>query len=873
MLGRVFAGVLVLAGLVSGPTMASERVAIVVDRPIASAARSAVSALEAALKQQQFDFATSPALPSTDDDVMVLGVAGESPLVDAALRAAEIKLSDKPESLCVADVMVQGRPVLLLAGRDARGLAYAVSDAARAVELTAKDEKPLTKIIRSNESPQLNVRSLSLHLFNEDLERGWYFDEAYWHSYFSLLSRCRYNRFLLTFSDQTNYLCPLYPYLVDMPEYPRVRVSGLTVEQRQKNLSMLARIAELASHYGVEFHLAVWMQAPVPRYAAKVLVEGLPQGLASAEYCALGMKKILAACPEIRGVQLRMNDEAGVHPDEQTEFYRPLFKAIAQCGRPMQLDLRFKGLRSTTLAVANELKLDVSVSTKFSAEHFGLPYHPTVVDPLWRKDRYSYGNLLEHPRSYRVLWQLWTVGSSRVLLWGSPSYVKQFVEQCHLGDGDGFEVFAPLTNKGYGNASGDWPVIKNEHYRVGRWEFERYWSFYLLFGRLGYSPQTSSEVWQREFRARFDEGAKAIEQAYEAASQVLPLITSTRLPSASEWAWWPEMDTGGRLIDYQHIPPHDTAQIYSIRSFKATNKWRWDPWTEKINGYVDDVVAGRTRGKLTPQQFAKQLHEIADRVEQSLLDAPIALKQQDATQWHRTLVDLRVLARLARYHAQKTLAAMEVAFFELTGDAGRLPTALDHQYKAVEQWRTIVQLTAGVYGDNLVFGLTSDSVRSRHGNHHSGHWRDRLSELEADTAWLESLIEKHAAETTVSRPLPAEQQRTWQLVVTHHPPPTADGALPLELRLSLVGPDAPKVERVVVHFRSVDQTRDWQQAVLHKGGDGYHVTLDSRKIESRFDFQYYFEVFAERTSLLSPGLGAGVPYYVVRTFKARENCD
>src|SRR5436853_4532143 len=102
-----------------------------------------------------------------------------------------------------------------------------------------------------------------------------------------------------------------------------------------------------------------------------------------------------------------MNAEAGVSEEKQTEFYRPMFRAIRDCGRPIRLDLRYKGLRPETTQEAIDDKLDVTVSSKFWCEHMGLPYHPTVADPLYRECRYIFGVMLAYPRKYRLLYRLW----------------------------------------------------------------------------------------------------------------------------------------------------------------------------------------------------------------------------------------------------------------------------------------------------------------------------------------------------------------------------------------------------------------------------------------------------------------------------------
>src|SRR5207244_3181882 len=118
-------------------------------------------------------------------------------------------------------------------------------------------------------------------------------------------------------------------------------------------------------------------------------------------------------------------------------------------------------------------------------------------DSHYRASRYSFGALLAQPRNYRVVYQLWSVGSQRLLLWGDPDYAARFARSCRLGGGEGFEVFAPLTNKGFGDLPGAWRIFADRSYEQGTFEYERYWLFYLVFGRMGYNPQANPEIWQR----------------------------------------------------------------------------------------------------------------------------------------------------------------------------------------------------------------------------------------------------------------------------------------------------------------------------------------------------------------------------------------
>src|SRR5690606_20381655 len=128
--------------------------------------------------------------------------------------------------------------------------------------------------------------------------------------------------------------------------------------------------------------------------------------------------------------------------------------------------------------------------TKYWCEHTGLPHHLTQMrdeeltqlDNLNHSRRYSYADLLRKPRWYDVIYRLWSLGSTTLFLWGDPDYVRRFSASCRLGDAAGFEVAAPLSLKG-GHAAIQteaWPIFADPALRVGTWEDERYWLFYLL---------------------------------------------------------------------------------------------------------------------------------------------------------------------------------------------------------------------------------------------------------------------------------------------------------------------------------------------------------------------------------------------------------
>ena len=130
----------------------------------------------------------------------------------------------------------------LVSGGDDRGLMYALLDVARSIELAPEGIDPLDEVHEVNESPLLEVRGVTIHLFNADVDGQWYYDEEFWRTYFTMLARSRLNTFALTFADHTAYLNPPYPFLVNVPEYPGVKAIGLSDAERKRYFRELCQV-------------------------------------------------------------------------------------------------------------------------------------------------------------------------------------------------------------------------------------------------------------------------------------------------------------------------------------------------------------------------------------------------------------------------------------------------------------------------------------------------------------------------------------------------------------------------------------------------------------------------------------------------------
>ena len=588
-----------------------------------------------------------------------------------------------------------------LVASDQRGLMYGLLHAAEEIRRDGR-------LSEASESPRVAMRGIRYFIHNEALEHDWYYSRAYWDEYFAMLARDRFNRFNLVFAHQTDYLAPPYPFWFNIPEFPEIHALNLSPEQQRRNLEMLQYISQSATDHGIDFTLGIWEQN-IQSYRKPPMIP-MTVGLTRSNigpYTYAALKRVLQLCPAITSVQMRTNNESGIPNEDQVEFYgKYVFPAIRDVGRPVILDLRGWGMAGGMLKMATEAHVKSRLSSKYWAEDLGRAYQPAETYP-----GYSYLDFLTNQRPYQFYWEIWGLGSNRLLLWGSPEYVRRAVSTFSLGNAVGFEIDPPLAQKGFGNAPGKWGVFADSQQKrvFWKWEFERYWLFYRLWGRLSYDPAVSDRVWMDDMKARFGSAAAAVMNAYQNASQIIPEIVAVHLADPNMYIW-PEINPGGLIDSYRTVRPSDFRYVASIPEA------------------VENRLTHQGSAKQTALDTSRRFDAFATATEQALQLAQSELKQ--SPEWLSTESDLHVLALLAHYHAQKQLAAYDLELFDRTRDARSLAEAEAAVKKSIAIWQQLVQITDGVYPSNMSFGPDD-----------KGSWKDKLPYVQHD---LEAVHEREA---------------------------------------------------------------------------------------------------------------------------------
>jgi hypothetical protein len=817
-----------------------------------------MSKLQEALEARGIQVSEGTTIAADADFVIV---AGTDPGCEAAgaLKHIGAPLPSGAEALVIRHLPAyQGKPGLVLYGSDARGLMYAALDVAGQVRRDGNGRNPLQNVGEAEEKPFLQERGVSMYTMHRAYFESRLFDEPHWRKYFDLLAASRINNFIVVFGyENGGFMAPPYPYFFDVDEFPGVKLVGLSPAQQARNTAAFKKMMQLAHERGISITAAIWDHIyrggvqtggiPGAPKAPDPNVPGLVWGVTAdnlAPYTKAALRRFLQVFPEVDAIQFRMHEESGLRSEEKVSFWHEVFSLIKQAKQDMRLDLRAKDLPDEVIDDALKQGLAARVSTKFWMEQMGLPFHPTHVNPQNQKDRrHGYADLLRYPQRYRVHWQLWNGGTTRLLLWADPEYVRRFAAVARLYGGTSFDVNEMLATKMLGEPHTDKPIeILTPEYRYYDYEFERYWHFYQLWGRLTYNPDTPSRVWVEEFSRRFgDRAGPHLMRAEHLASRVLPRIVASSyryayFPTTRGWA---EMKRQDDLPTFAGFEGTDTQQFMNARD-AARN-----------------LVAGTQSPMRWPQETSRWFAATSDAILAEIAQAETAAGDRAGKEFRSSVTDFRILAALARYYSSRLQAAVAYNLYKEAGDLQSFDTALVQEKNAIRAWSDIVDAAANIYNEKLPFGAPGYFPR---------HWKEELQQLRTD---YDRLVAERGAATATSNArhvllTPAALEAEPAVATLS----SADAARPGQdfVVTATVAPSS-QVKWVRLRYRHLTQYEDYQTAemaaVAGKAGT-YQAQIPNSFLDPQWDLMYFVEVMGTNgRGRMYPDLEKGTPYVVV----------
>jgi hypothetical protein len=818
-------------------------------------------------------------------------VAGgvSSPLAQTILRQRKISGPTEAESLCLVPGEAEGRPVLLAAGADALGLVYALTELADRVGCLATGRAALEFTAPVIERPASRIRSI-MRGFNSEVEdKVWFYDQAFWRHYLTMLVHSRVNRFSFTtgmgYNSAANisdgyFLFP-YPFLVAVPGV-EVRARGLPDEERARNLAMLKFIGAECARRGLRFQLGIWTLAFTWARSPKATypIDGLTSAT-HGTYCRDALAALLREVPEITGVTFRVHSESGI-PKGQENFWKLQFSAIAQCGRRVEIDMHAKNMEAETLAQALATGQPTVVSPKYCGEHLSLPYHQAsirdkempAVDKLTDPGtgllvgnrhftRNGYADMLAENRTWDVVFRIWP-GTQRFLLNADPATFAGYGRNAAFCGAAGIELGEPLHFKGrQGSGQPGGRCAYADASLTPRYDFEKYLYTYRLWGRLGYNPDANPEIWRRALRRDFGPAALAVENALAPVSRVLPLFTLAHGQSADCQRYWPEIYGNMMIADEERNQSHRDTRPPLLFGHVSSFDPQLFPSPHEC---ADNLAAGRTTGSYSPLEVAQWLEDIAAAAATHLAQARHQLgATASQAAFRRVEEDVLIQRGLALFFAGKLRCAVLWSIFTLTGHRAAGEAAIARYSEGRNAWAVMAERAKGVYRSDITYG-EKEATR--------GHWIDRLPAFDEDIADLRKRLAAPAAPAdkidaaVAGRALARASTRVTRpsLAVSHSPVGQFRAGQPLALQFRMGA--GTTAHRVVLYYRHVNQAERWQSAEMLRAGDAFSGVIPAAYTALRYALQYYFEIEtgpAEAT--LFPPLAAdlaNVPYFVVR---------
>ncbi|MEJ7767747.1 MAG: hypothetical protein WKF89_08035 [Chitinophagaceae bacterium] len=764
--------------------------------------------------------------------IIVTGLSSGGGVAANLLKTANHLVPNVAEALTIWKTDWKKKPVWLISGFDDRGLMYGILDVADRISWSTDSKTPMSEVEEITEKPDVKERAISIYTMNRAYWESRFYDQAYWARYLDVMAKNRFNSLVLIFGyENGGFLAPCYPYFFDVEGYPDVRMVGLSASEQQRNLKAMNRLIDMCHERGIRFTAGIWDHIyrggvqgggiPGTKNSPDKPVPGLVWGVNAENlisYNKTALAKFVKMVPDLDAIQFRMHNESGLKEEEQESFWADVFKMLKTTVPNLHLDLRAKELPESVIQSALDIGVPFRITTKYWMEQMGLPFHPTTINPEKSARRHSYSDMLRYPQKYKMLWRLWNGGTSRILLWGDPEYVRRFSESTHLYDGDGFEVNEPLATKMEAQPHDAKP-------------------FDLLKPPL---------VWKKEFEQRFGkQAAPFVESALHKASWVLPRIISSSYP----YSLFP---TTRGWAEKQHL-----GDLPAFAKARLTDLQQFCNFDEEARLLLEGGETAKIRPSANSLWFQKTAADINHLIDQ----AEKAIDNKRNKEFNSTIVDLKILSNLALYHSRRIPAAVSYNLFEQTNDVAALDDAITYEQSAIQAWQQIVSAAGDIYADNLMMGVCVADL--------CGHWKDELVSLEKGLASLEQKRKSFKPTGPVKqapRYKVAANVDVEKLINISHEP-VSGAAVDKPLTIKVKASSVSGVKWVRLRYRSVIQEQEYQSLPMLPNGekDTYQVVVPANQINPKWDFMYLIEIMDNKgNGKIYPDLNKETPYIVVK---------
>lgn len=506
-------------------------------------------------------------------------------------------------------------------------------------------------------------------------------DFEFWKEYLDELARQRYN--VLSLWNQHPF-----PSMIQLEDYPNVALNDVFNKSGQvkeisigQKIKLWQRIMDYAYERGIEIYWITWnihMNGANGKYG---ITEDF-QNPATREYLRKSVEKLFLTYPKLAGIGTTAGENMKGMSDEQREqwLWDTYGKGIqdvkkSQPDRPIRFIHRYWNMDdgSADFQILNshfsKLPDGYDMSFKYARAKMYASYKP----PFAEKE------LLPILPEGMSTW--WNIRNDDIynLRWGSAEYAKQFI--LHLPKGDKTAGYYVGSDRFvWGRES-----ISKTPNSPRMLENKKHWYSFLLWGRLGYDPETPISLLKGLIQDKFPTvSSEKLYTAWSEASEIIPLVNKFHWFSW-DYLWWPEagISTGyGNAIkgyhdvnDFINAPVMDESGLINI------------------NDYVRLLLEGKTIAGSTPFQVADELEKYA-RLALSETDS---LSGENNAELTETIGDIRAMAYLGIYYGAKIKGATCLKLFRESKEKKYKRMAIQHLEKSLNSWKEYSKILDAQY--------------------------------------------------------------------------------------------------------------------------------------------------------------------------------
>lgn len=547
-----------------------------------------------------------------------------------------------------------------------------------------------------NRTPSFDDGGVSANTNRDDV-----WDLTFWKEYFDVLARQRYNVISLW------NLHP-FPSLVNVPGYEDITLKGVLDKQNnvvndwsiEEKIAFWNKVIDLAEDRGIEVWPVVW-NVELHSSDGKHGISREKGNKPAKDYIRKAVTQMFIEYPKLAGIGVTAGEKMNEYTDSEKEQWvwdtygegvmdaKKLFpnRNIRFVHRHWLTDWKEIESRFSALPDGFELALKYAQARLYSH-----------TKPSWATTQLS-----EIPKDMATWWNLRN-DDIYVQRWGDPDYVKDYIlnfphksKPCSK---------PPCLTAGYimGSDRFFWAresMSKNPQ-SPPQLENEKHWYKFLLWGRLGYDPNTSNELLKGLIKYRFPSiNETKIFEGWKAASKTIPIVNKFHYWNW-DYFWWVERGTGNEWSDIDGY--HNINHI-------IVNG------TQDVSGYLNikDFVKNKKSG-ISPLKVADSLEYFGNKALSNLIE----MKDNGNIELKETLGDIRSQAYFGIYWAHKIRGGVELEFYRQKGGIDNKNKAISHLKKSLESWKNYAQQLEASY------------KKVNFAGHHVFDWDALISDVEKD---------------------------------------------------------------------------------------------------------------------------------------------